>query len=330
MSNDHQPGGAPILLIGLAALGVFVLISLLAWGLGIDHVPRAADPTLGEDPAESFSRLTSGGVQDTGRVVTLGQLGTVLTESSGVAVSRAYPDVVWSHNDGAEGRLYALHTDGTLVASFDVGGGVEDWEDIDLGACPADGPSERDCLYVGDTGDNAANRDGYAVDIVPEPDPSADASAVPLRRVRFVYPDGPADTEGLAVTPGGEALMVTKGSDGTARLYRLSMAPDSTPAAAEGEVRAAVLVGALPLDVTASRDRITAAAVSPDGTLLAVRNHHAVYLFPLDRPLGAPVLCEIGAWQPQGEGMDFLADDMLILTSEQEGGRSPIVRLRCP
>jgi len=43
-----------------------------------------------------------------------------------------------------------------------------------------------------------------------------------------------------------------------------------------------------------------------------------------------PVLCEIGMHRPQGEGVDLLDEKRLILTSEEEAGRAPVVRLRCP
>ena len=317
-----------ILQIGLASLVLFVIVVLLAWALGMKGLPNAAIAVPDRDPGSAIRDLALGDVRDTARVVQLGQLDPKVDESSGVAVSRRFPEVMWTHNDGGPGRVHAVRKDGTLVATVEVAGvEAEDWEDIDLAACPEDGPGDRDCLYLGDIGDNGADREEYAVDILPEPDPATETRVDLLRRVPFRYPDGSADAEALAVDPAGRVLVITKGSDGAARLYRLSAAPDTSGAAA---VRRAVLVGTLSLDVAAPRDRITGAAISPDGTRLAVRNHHAVYLLSLDRPLGAPVVCEIGLQQPQGEAIDFLNARMVILTSEQQGGRAPIVRLRCP
>lgn len=317
------------MLVGIGAIGLFAVVSLVAWALGIRGLPDPADPALGGDAAASLGQLTSGGVQDTARVVRLGELGADLDESSGLAVSRSNPGVVWTHNDGGDGRLYAIRANGTTVGSVGVEGlDIEDWEDMALSRCPADGPPRVDCLYLGDVGDNDDSRDRYAIDIFAEPDPAAGEPVRPLRRVWFRYPDGPADTEALAVVGGEQALLATKGNDGSSRLYRVSLsASDGGP---DDDVRTATLVGALPVVVDGARERITGAALSPDGSTLAVRNHHAVYLFDVNRPLGAPILCEIGAWQPQGEGLDFLRPDMLILTSEQDEGRAPIVRLRCP
>jgi hypothetical protein len=195
--------------------------------------------------------------------------------------------------------------------------------------CPTGLEVEGDCLFMGDIGDNDDDREVYYIDIIAEPQPEAGGDVQVLSRIAFRFPDGPADTEALAVTDRGEALLATKGNDGSSRLYRLSVVGDSTAVDSDG-VRVARLIGSLPLVVDGDRERITGAAMSPDGRVFAVRNHHAVFLFDMTRLPGAPVLCEIGAWQPQGEGVDFLSDNMLILTSEQEGGRAPVIRLRCP
>lgn len=314
------------MLIGVTTIAIFAAVAMVSWALGVRTLPDTVEPGLAGDAASSFSQLTTGGVLDTARVVRLGELGADLDESSGLAVSRARPEVHWTHNDGGEGRLYAIRADGSAISSVEVDGvDIDDWEDIDLARCPADGPEEQDCLYVGDFGDNDADRDRYAIDIVVEPAAETGGTVPVLRRLWFRYPEGPADTEALAVLDSGEALLATKGEDGPSRLYRLSLAQGP-----EDEIREATLVGTVPVVVNADRDRITAAAISPDESVLAIRNHHAVYLFDIDRPLGAPLLCEIGALQPQGEALDFIQPSMLVLTSEQVEGRAPIVRLRCP
>jgi hypothetical protein len=326
MDHDLRPGSNQTLLIGLTTLGIFAVVVLGAWGiLGVDGV-TPSEPELGEDPAESLERLTGTG-GDTARVVRLGTISPELHENSGVAVSRQYEDVVWTHNDGPEGRLYSMRRDGTLIARIDVAvDGVQDWEDIDLGPCPGreGSASTEDCLYVADVGDNGADRASMSVVVLREPDPRSPGTVPALGILRFRYPDGPADTEALAVSPGGDLLLITKGTDGSGRLYRLSPDLDG-PALKDAE-----LMGPLPTSTTDEGDWITGAAVSPDGRTLAFRNHHAVFLTPLSDPLSAPTLCEIGLHQPQGEGIDYLDGERLLLTSEEEGGRAPIVRLRCP
>jgi hypothetical protein len=326
MENDLRPGNNRTLLIGLATLVVFVLVALGSWALlGMEGL-ASSEPELGEDPAESLERLT-GAAGDTARVVRLGTASPELHENSGVAVSRRYDDVVWTHNDGSEGRIYSMRLDGTVVARIGVDvRGVDDWEDIALGPCPGDDRDRTtpDCLYVADVGDNDATREFMSVVVLREPDPRSPGVVPALGTIRFRYPDGPADTEALAVSPGGDLLLITKGTDGSGRLYRLA------PELERRGTQDAVLIGPLPTSTTEEGDWITGAAVSPDGRTLAFRNHHAVFLSPLSDPTSAPTLCEIGLHQPQGEGIDFLDGERLLLTSEEEGGRAPIVRLRCP
>ena len=326
MDNDLRPGNNRTLLIGLATLVLFALVTLGAWAfLDVTSIART-EPAIPDDASDSFDALT-GSEGDTARVVSLGTLSPELDESSGVAVSRRYDGVVWSHNDGDDPVLYALRPDGTLLSRISVEvDDTEDWEDIALGPCPPESvaPAGGDCLYVGDVGDNDAERESMMVVVLREPDPGKPGTVPVLGTIRFRYPDGPADTEALAVSPGGDILLVTKGEDGNSRLYQLSPGLDG------GGVRDAELLGPLPTQTDRDEDRITGAAVSPDGRTLAIRSHHAVFLTALNDPLGAPILCEIGLSQPQGEGIDFLDGRRLILTSEEEAGRAPIVRLRCP
>ena len=64
----------------------------------------------------------------------LEQVGVVpdeLRESSGLAISRTQPGVLWSHNDSGDGpNLYALDISGKLLGVFRVNGAMaRDWED---------------------------------------------------------------------------------------------------------------------------------------------------------------------------------------------------------
>ena len=76
-----------------------------------------------------------------------------IKESSGVAVSQQFPDIIWTHNDGGIGpRLYATDTLGRDLGSFVVTGASNvDWEAMAIGSC-----RDRQCLYLGDIGDKRA------------------------------------------------------------------------------------------------------------------------------------------------------------------------------
>src|SRR5690349_7694120 len=61
---------------------------------------------------------------------------TALTEASGIAASARNLGVLWTHNDGSRGKIYALSTNGALLATFDVNN-VDDLEDVAVGPGPS-------------------------------------------------------------------------------------------------------------------------------------------------------------------------------------------------
>jgi hypothetical protein len=84
----------------------------------------------------------------------------------------------------------------------------------------------------------------------------------------------------------------------------------------------------LPMSVERRRDRVTGAAVSPSGRVLAVRSDAGVTLFELPDPT-VIARCDYEANGQQGEAVDFLDEYTLVMTFESDGGRAPIVRARC-
>src|SRR5262245_60865183 len=55
-----------------------------------------------------------------------------LTEASGIAASKRNPGVLWTHNDGSQGRIWAISTNGARLATYDINN-VDDLEDIAVG-----------------------------------------------------------------------------------------------------------------------------------------------------------------------------------------------------
>ncbi len=256
-----------------------------------------------------------------------------LIESSGVAVSRAHPGVLWSHNDSGDGPyLYATDLTGADRGRVLVSGAEnEDWEDMALGPCPT---RPGTCVYLADTGDNLERRTTVTVYAVPEPDPPvgpADTLGVTAAAaaLRFHYPDGAHDVEAIYVSPIDTALyLVSKGRSGPIRLYRL---PRS--AWTEGEATA-TLVERLPITPDLSAGRwVTGAAMRADGARVAIRTYTEVYFFtPMAggalTPLGRP--CSVLGLEPQGEALAFLEDGALVLTSEAaRGPRASLHVVRC-
>jgi len=259
-----------------------------------------------------------------------------LVESSGVAVSHAYPGVLWTHNDSGDGPyLYATDLGGTDRGALLVPGAQAiDWEDIALGACPVTFlPKAGSCLYLADTGDNFEFRPFVTVYAIPEPPPperagdtlgTTRAPAV----VHLRYPDGPHDVEAIYVSPRDTALyLVSKGAlRGSAiRLYRVDRRAWSIPDTTL-DVVIATLVQTLEIRPSPEAGRVvTAGAIRQDGRLVALRTYSEIYLFYPG--VGGRLLparehpCSIAGLEIGGEAIDFLDDSTFVLTSEASGTR---------
>jgi hypothetical protein len=269
-----------------------------------------------------------------------------LRESSGVVVSRTQPGVLWSHNDSGDGpNLYAIDMSGRLLARIAVANAMaRDWEDISSGPCPAavaapgsGGPSP--CLYVADTGDNTeARREGVTIYILVEPKvsgPEASSTAT-ARSLNFRYAEGPTDAEAIAVRPNGDITVISKGRRNAIDFFIIP-ADTVTRALASGETITARYNGNTGIPPDARTGRLaTAAAISPDGMTLAVRTYYEVFFFGLVnergesrwRNLERP--CSLGDAEPQGEAIDYLDADTLLLTSERARGRpGAIHKVQC-
>lgn len=274
----------------------------------------------------------------------LGVLPTELRESSGLAISRTQAGVLWSHNDSGDGpNLYAVDSAGHLLATVTVeGAAARDWEDIALGPCPSvvaapggarGGPG---CLFIADTGDNDRVRKEVTVYVVAEPVITGNARQrrVRARSFRYRYPEGPDDSEALAVLPDGDVLIVSKGRRGTIDFFALS-ADQVARGLASGVLLTADYDGNTGIVPNRNGRLVTAAALSPDGRTLAVRTYREVYFFRQSEAASGrwrriDGVCTLDDAEPQGEAIDFVDADQLLLTSEtSRGRRGTIHRVRC-
>lgn len=250
-----------------------------------------------------------------------------LSETSGVAVSRAHPRVIWTHNDsGNEPEVSFLGLSGGLAGQVRVAGvRLIDWEDMSLAPCDS-----GSCLYVGDIGDGQARRREIAVLRFPEPDPTSGTVA---RAERFParYPDGARDAEAMFVLPSGQIHLVTKGRTGGIALFRypLPLTPDRTVTLESVRVLAE---GAQPLD-----RQVTGASASPDGSRVAIRTYRYVQIWRTAALLGGEptpdLVVDLGhLGEPQGEAVALLDNGTLVLTSEGgfPGAVGSLSILQCP
>lgn len=255
----------PVRLPHLAALILGVAVGLAACG-GDDAPATTTGATTTVTAAAAAKKPAAPAICGRLRTVDTGRLAAPeATEISGLVASPTQPGVLWAHNDsGDRARIFALRSDGSLIASLDVPDAeATDWEDI------AVGPGGD--LLLGDIGDNKAVRKDIDIYRVPEPrladGPGATAAAT---RLRLTYPDGAHDAEALLADPRtGEIVVVTKRLDGRSGVY-VGRAP------ARGAPGEAVLrhAGDLRLGFAGLA---TAGDVSADGRTVAIRTYTALY-----------------------------------------------------
>jgi hypothetical protein len=164
---------------------------------------------------------------------------------------------------------------------------------------------------------------------LPEPEAGAQEPArVDTLRARF--PDGPRDAEALFSLPSGALFIVTKGRDTDIALYRYT-APQLAGTVAQLE-----RVRELFPRPTDSRDRVSAAAATPDGRRVGVRTYRRLYLYDAELLVSGqavePIVVDLEPLgEAQGEGLALEDDGTVWLSSEGENRRSFAVlnRLEC-
>jgi hypothetical protein len=144
-----------------------------------------------------------------------------MDEISGLAVSRQNPEILWMHNDGSLKEIFAVATNGKLVARVRIPTAINDVEDIAIGPGPESGV---DFVYLGDIGDNDDKRREVRLIRFREPTLTQpvekEFSAEGVEAIRLLYPDGPHNAEALFIEQQtGDIYIVTKEKT-RARLYR--------------------------------------------------------------------------------------------------------------
>lgn len=247
---------------------------------------------------------------------------TDLGDVSGLAASRAHPGVYWAVNDRAGTvPLVAIDVDGEDRGHYTIDGvDHRDWEAAAIG--PGPDPT-RSYLYIGDIGDNEADRPFVSIIRVPEPRVAPDGNPRVLpdaEVVSFVYPDGAHDAEALVVDPEtGEMLVILKVVTGDADVFRVPSDGFGGDAPTEAERVGSVSID-LPDDLGARPGtQITDAAVSPDGRIVLVRTYDSVRAYANDDADVATALAGAACQAPapdevQGEAITITADGSAYVT----------------
>lgn len=241
-----------------------------------------------------------------------------INEVSGMVAGRRNSGILWVHNDsGDRPRVYAIDLTGRLRSIVTLKGvTARDWEDIAVGPGPK---AKTSYLYIGDIGDNAAQRPSVIVYRLPEPaiDPNAPVIETSCDSLKLRYPDGPHDAETLLVDPIRKDIYLLTKRDRRGRLYRAAW-PQSTDTPNTLE-----FVGEL------ASTGWTGGDVSPDGRAILARGYIRAALWRRDPArllhealLQTPVHVPI-AMERMGEAICFSQDGRRYFTLT-EGQNQPI------
>jgi len=219
-----------------------------------------------------------------------------MVESSGLAASKRYPDVIWTHGDGSSRFLFAMRPNGTYIRSFPVGASFVDWEDI-----MADDSGN---LYLADTGSDGAARSHVKIHRVREPNPFK-AKNVAVERTWFVrFPGTRKNSEAFFVLDGMGYLLSKEELGGSVTIYGFALTNR-----AESILLERITTVDIPGDVTA-------AAISADSARLALLTDDGPVVYMINGNVNA-IRSSVGYFRPFPantliEGATFKGDGLLI------------------
>ncbi|WKX71008.1 hypothetical protein [Streptomyces sp. XD-27] len=235
-----------------------------------------------------------------------------ITESSGLAASRAHPGVYWTHNDSKDGPyVYAVDgRTGRTVATVTLRGigSPRDVEGVSIGP---DGN-----IYVGDIGDNEGGTwPKVWIYRFPEPKKLRD-TAVDATQFTVQYQGGPRNAEALMVHPKTGRVYIASKSQEDPGLY------EAPTALSTSGVNVFKRVADLDMEVTDG-------AFAPDASRLVLRGYFSVAEYRWGaKGLGGKLDDEPGMpLQRQGESVTFTPDGGTLMYGT-EGGGSRVTAIR--
>ncbi|MCF7810820.1 hypothetical protein K9N50_07505 [bacterium] len=245
-----------------------------------------------------------------------------ISEASGLAKSRIYKDVLYTHNDsGGKNVIYVIDKAGKSLGELIIDGcKARDWEDIAV----APGPSkEKSYIYIANIGDNKAVRSKKYIYRFPEPELKLVDTPFRLliqdaETITFQYPDGNRDAETLLVDSITLNLYVITKREENVRIYCLPY-PQST-----SEVIIADFTGELGLTLVVGGDILSS------GTDVIIKTYERVYIFNrkvtenvTDVFKNSPVVIPSYIPEPKGEGICWETDGSGFYTISEEKHNKP-------
>lgn len=271
----------------------------------------------------------------------IGQLDTrMLPEASGIGLA-SNSDLLYHNNDGEEPNFLVTGRNGGNARRITVEGfDAVDVEDLAVGPC-----GEDTCVFLADVGDNGERRPAVQIAIIDE-QPGFAASVKPRRVVTALYPDGPHNSEAVAVHPSGDLFLVTKagsgiGRTGPAKVYRLTAAQLAADGPQTFELLGQIPVPSLAERGLPARQVVTAMDIAPGGKRFMLLTYD--YLIEIAADLTEP-FPEQSAWRAgnihrvsstsrliQSEAVAYDRDGRSVLYTSESllGSRAPVMQQRC-
>jgi hypothetical protein len=266
-----------------------------------------------EDPWKSFSPFTTSYdtyqlEKSTGFTSQGIGVGTIdfTNELSGLAKSKLNDDALWAHADSGNPDLIYLIDEqtGSLKASYHIANVTnDDWEDIAVGPGPKKGQSY---IYLGDIGDNNAERSQRLIYRFPEPLYSTLHAGktielnIEVEKIIFNYPDGPHDAETLMLDPVHRDLFIVTKYGVTSQLF-VARYPQPV-----NTLFTLTHVGSFPFR------EATAGDIDSKGQQIAIKNYEQIFYWqnknnkPIWQVLSQqPMLAPYNPVEAQGEAICF-------------------------
>lgn len=233
-----------------------------------------------------------------------------IRESSGLAYSAKYPNLVYTMNDSKNrAAVYAIQvSSGRVVGEVDL-------EDFDLHDPESISVDPQGRLWLGDLGDNDGERDDASILVFDEPGPG-DKTARAVQRFPVSFEDGPENVEGMMVYPSTrQVFLINKTDGGAATLFSLPQPMRNGETNAATDLRRAMPAG------------VSDAAFTPDGRYALVKTPTGVVGYDVTtwKPVGSFVTPGLD----KGESLTVEPGGRSILIGS-EGDDSPLVRVTLP
>lgn len=270
----------------------------------------------------------------------VGNLDTkIINEASGISISLDLKDKFYHINDSGDGPyFYSTNLDGSEPKKIKISKFQPiDVEDLSYGKC-----GEKNCIFIGDIGDNFHSRKTIQI-IGVEEENTFSGPVVPVIDLNLRYPDGSYNAEAMALHPSGDLFIITKIQNNyeESKIFKLSknLLNDKLKNTKKLE-----FLGTLKLKkILKNKRQITGMSISPDGERFLILTYETAIEFNIN--LSSKIdwnslvlkegenfnLIKLDVLKQQ-EAITYSYDGLkLFYTTEASNGRkgAPIVEVAC-